>query len=100
LALTHLDGIAQAAPSPALREEAGELLERVARGAGLTPEELADRQVPDLGLGPDGGLLLDLGARTFSVGFDEALRPHLVTGPGPADRADELPAPAAGDDPA
>jgi hypothetical protein len=40
-------------------------------------EELADRLVPDLGLGADGSITLDFGPRAFRVGFDEMLKPFV-----------------------
>ena len=46
----------------------------VAEQRDLTPEELADRLVPDLGLDADGSLTLDFGPRAFRVGFDGSLR--------------------------
>ncbi|MCA9605048.1 MAG: DUF4132 domain-containing protein [Myxococcales bacterium] len=65
---------------------------------GLTPDELEDRLVPDLGLADDGTLTLDFGARTFVVGFDETLTPWVRGADGK--RTKKLPKPGAKDDPA
>ncbi len=61
VALMHLHGIAQKVKFKALQEKAQEKVGEVAEQRGLTPEELADRLVPDLGLGPDGSMALDFG---------------------------------------
>ncbi|GIJ44158.1 hypothetical protein Val02_10440 [Virgisporangium aliadipatigenens] len=78
VALTHLSALAHKAPYPGLRKRAGEKIDEVAAGRGLSTEELADRLVPDFGLGADGGLILVDGTRRFRVGFDASLRPFVV----------------------
>ncbi|GIJ70931.1 DUF4132 domain-containing protein [Virgisporangium ochraceum] len=97
VALMHLNGIATSVKFAGLRERAQEKITEVAAGLGLTAGQLADRLVPDFGLGADGSLVLDFGPRSFTVGFDERLRPYVVDGSG-ARRA-ALPKPAAKDDP-
>jgi Domain of unknown function (DUF4132) len=57
---------------------------------------LADRLVPDLGLGPDGSLALDYGPRSFEVRVDDALVPYIVEAGGA--RRKDLPKPAGTDD--
>jgi hypothetical protein len=96
-ALTHLSGIALKVRFKALRERAQRKIEEVAAGRGLTAEQLADRLVPDLGLDPEGRMVLDYGPRRFVVGFDERLRPY-VTDEGGRRRA-APPKPGAADDP-
>ena len=96
VALIHLNGIAQKVKFRALRERAAEKIEEVAEALGLTAEQLADRLVPDLGLDATGSLTLDYGPRTFSVRFDEHLKPYVVDGAG--SRRKDLPKPAASDD--
>ncbi|MFJ5880341.1 DUF4132 domain-containing protein [Kitasatospora cineracea] len=96
LALLHLHGIAQRVKFKALKARAQEKIAEVAEGLGLTAEQLADRLVPDLGLGPDGTTVIDYGPRRFTVGFDEQLRPFVLDGDGK--RRKDLPAPGARDD--
>ncbi|MFF5263948.1 DUF4132 domain-containing protein [Actinomadura viridis] len=97
VALTHLHGIAQRLKFKGLREQAREKIDRIAEGLGLSEDELADRLVPDFGLDPDGGLLLDYGPRRFTVGFDEQLKPYVLDGNGKPRKT--LPKPGAKDDP-
>ncbi|WP_051798281.1 DUF4132 domain-containing protein [Catenuloplanes japonicus] len=74
VALMHLHGIAQKVKYKGLRDRAGTKLAEVADAKGLTPQQLADRLVPSLGLAADGSLRLD----RFTVGFDELLRPYVT----------------------
>jgi hypothetical protein len=69
-------------------------IDLVAGRLGLSPEQLADRLVPDFGLG--GGLVLDYGPRRFTVGFDERLVPYAIDGDGK--RLARLPKPGKQDD--
>ncbi|WP_238489362.1 DUF4132 domain-containing protein [Actinoplanes flavus] len=96
VALMYLDGIARKVPFRGLKERAGEKIAELAAERGLTPDELADRLVPDLGLDADGGMVLDYGRRTFTVGFDEQLRPFVTDATGR--RLKALPKPGAQDD--
>ncbi len=96
VALMHLNGIAQKVKFAGLKQRAGEKIELVAAKLGLTAEQLADRLVPDLGLAPDGTLVLDYGPRRFVVGFDEGLRPYVTDEDGTRRKA--LPKPGAKDD--
>ncbi|MEU9229995.1 DUF4132 domain-containing protein [Streptomyces massasporeus] len=95
VALTHLHAIAQRVKFTGLQQRAGEKIGEVAKGLGLTTDQLADRLVPDLGLGPDGTTVVDYGARRFTVGFDEALHPYVLDEDGKRRR--DLPRPAAAD---
>ena len=97
VALMHLHGIAQKVKFKGLQEKAREKIAEVAEQRGLTPEELADRLVPDLGLGQDGSMALDYGPRAFRVGFDEHLKPFVQDAAGK--RLSDLPKPSKGDDP-
>ncbi len=74
-ALMYLDELSKKLKSQALRAEARARLEQVANRRGLSQDQLADRLVPTLGLDPDGSALLDLGPRSFRVGFNEHLVP-------------------------
>ena len=78
LALMHLHGISVKLKFKGLRKKAVEKVDLIAAERGLSPEELADRLVPDLDLDPDGSTTLDYGSRQFRVGFDEALKPFVV----------------------
>jgi hypothetical protein len=97
LALVHLHRIAEKVKFPGLRERATGKVAEIAGRLGLTPEQLADRVVPDFGLDPDGSLVLDYGPRRFTVGFDEQLKPYVLDADG--SRRKELPKPGAKDDP-
>lgn len=65
--LQALAGVAATSRAKKLKEEAEGWLERLAARAGLTPDELADRVVPDLGLDARGVRVLDYGERRFRV---------------------------------
>jgi hypothetical protein len=95
-ALLHLHRISQRAKSANLRRAAATRIAEVADGLGLSAEQLADRLVPDFGLGSDGSLRLDYGPRQFVVGFDEQLRPFVTGADGK--RLKALPKPGARDD--
>ena len=97
VALMHLHRLAERASFKGLRAKAQERIAEIADDLGLSPEQLADRLVPDLGLDERGSMSLDYGARTFTVGFDEQLKP-TVTDPAGTRRA-VLPKPSAKDDP-
>jgi predicted DNA-binding WGR domain protein len=96
VALMHLNGIAEKVKFKGLRTKAAEKIDEVALELNLTPEELADRLVPELGLDADGSLTLDYGSRRFVVGFDEQLKPYVADEAGA--RRKELPAPGGRDD--
>ena len=81
----------------ALKEEAGRQISHIAEGLGLSREQLADRLVPDFGLGEEAALVLDYGPRTFTVVFDEQLKPCVTDEAGKLRKA--LPKPGAKDDP-
>lgn len=95
--LTYLNAIAEKAKFKGLQTKAQEKIALIAEARGLTREELADRLVPNLGLEPDGSLVLDYGERRFTVGFDEALKPYVKDADG--SRLKDLPKPTKKDDP-
>ncbi|MFB4314258.1 DUF4132 domain-containing protein [Actinomadura sp. 21ATH] len=97
VALLHLYGISQKVKFKALKARAQEKIAEVAAGLGLSAERLADRLVPDFGLGADGSMVLDYGPRRFVVGFDEQLKPYVTDEDGKRRKA--LPKPGAKDDP-
>ncbi|MQY09342.1 DUF4132 domain-containing protein [Actinomadura macrotermitis] len=93
-ALAHLHRVFQKTRFRALRDHAGVMIDQIAADLELTPDELADRLVPDFGLD---GLVLDYGPRRFTVGFDEQLRPYVRDEAGKLRKV--LPKPGAKDDP-
>jgi hypothetical protein len=82
IALMHLHGIAQRAKFKALKAAAGQKMDEVAAGLGLSADQLADRLVPQFGLDAAGSMVLDYGTRRFTVGFDEQLRPYVADSAG------------------
>ncbi|WP_433724433.1 WGR and DUF4132 domain-containing protein [Actinoplanes sp. CA-051413] len=96
VALMHLHGIAQRAKFKGLKAAAGQKMEEVAAGLGLSADQLADRLVPRFGLDDAGSMVLDYGTRQFTVGFDEQLRPYVADTAGKHLKA--LPKPGARDD--
>ncbi|ATB30739.1 WGR and DUF4132 domain-containing protein [Melittangium boletus] len=94
--LIYLNGIAEKVKFKGLQQKAQEKIEQIAEARGLTREELADRLVPDLGLDDSGSLTLDFGPRTFTVGFDEQLKPFVRDADGT--RLKDLPKPTQKDD--
>ncbi|MEU4558256.1 DUF4132 domain-containing protein [Actinoplanes sp. NPDC023936] len=96
VALMYLHGISQKVKFRGLKERAQEKIAELAAALGLSPDELADRLVPDLGLDADGSLVLDYGRRQFTVGFDEQLKPFVADAGGR--RRTSLPKPGAQDD--
>lgn len=96
VALMNLHGIAQKLKFKGLQEKAREKIAAVAAARGFTADELADRLVPDFDLGEDGGNLLDFGPRSFTIVFDESLKPQLKGEGGKL--LGDLPKPAKSDD--
>jgi hypothetical protein len=96
-ALRAIQVIADRVKFKALKEEAGRQIEHIAAGLGLSRDQLADRLVPDFGLGEAAALVLDYGPRKFTVAFDEALKPFVTDEDGKPRKA--LPKPGAKDDP-
>ncbi|MEV6276132.1 DUF4132 domain-containing protein [Nocardia sp. NPDC051832] len=95
-ALLALRDLSEKADKSAVRDSARSRITDVAEVLGLTPDQLADRLVPDLGLRADGTALLDFGPRQFTVDFDEQLRTVLIRGDGTVVKA--LPKPGKNDD--
>jgi len=96
-ALRHLHRLAQKAQDPErIRPQAKGALNRIAKERGLTPEQLADRLLPDFGLDAEGSMTLNYGHRRFVVGFDEQLKPYVTDEEGKRRKA--LPKPGVKDD--
>ena len=96
-ALRAMQHISQRAKFKAIKAEAAQQIQVIANGLGLTGEQLADRLLPDFGLGGDGVLVLDYGPRKFTIAFDEQLRPYVTDDDGKPRKS--LPKPGAKDDP-
>ncbi len=97
LALMQLNAIARRPDLGKLQPKARALVEEACRARGLTPEQLEDRTVPDLGLDAHGGRSLDFGPRQFRVALGADLEPVLRDELG--NLRDDLPKPGARDDP-
>jgi hypothetical protein len=96
VALLSLGRLARSARMQWLKDQASATLAEVASRRGLSPDQMDDRTVPDLGLDARGSRLLDFGARAFRVTLDEHLRPVLSDEAGRRLRA--LPRPTRADD--
>lgn len=96
VALMHLHNISQRVKFRALKLRAQEKIAEIALALDLSEEQLADRLVPDFGLDATGSLTLDFGPRTFTIGFDEQLKPFVTDQDGKQRK--DLPAPNSRDD--
>jgi hypothetical protein len=76
-AITGLQVFARFNPTDELRNLAQEALKEVAQDRGLTPEQLEDLAVPDLGLDQSGKMILDFGPRHFVLTLDANLEAVL-----------------------
>ncbi|WP_155830155.1 DUF4132 domain-containing protein [Glycomyces tenuis] len=94
--LRAVQGIAANGEFKSLKKTAAAQIEVIAERLELTLDQLADRLVPDFGLSSDEPLVLDYGPRSFTVRFDEQLKPYLVDERGK--RRASAPKPAAKDD--
>lgn len=95
-ALRAIHGISEKVRFEALRFEARTQIKVIAETLGLSTDQLADRLVPDFGIGEDATLLYDYGPRRFTVGFDERLKPFVTDEGGK--RLKTLPKPGVRDD--
>ncbi|MFD9702908.1 WGR and DUF4132 domain-containing protein [Lentzea sp. NPDC059081] len=96
VALSHLNSIAEKVPFKGLKSRAQEKVAQIAAELGLSRDQLSDRLVPRLGLDDAATLVIDYGARQFTVGFDEQLKPFVLDQDGK--RRKDLPKPGAKDD--
>jgi hypothetical protein len=95
-AMRAIQGIAAKAKYDGISWEAHDQVQAIADRLGLTAEQLADRLVPDFGLGEQRSLVLDYGPRAFTVAFDEHLKPYVTDDAGKPRKI--LPRPGAKDD--
>jgi hypothetical protein len=97
-ALLQLHKLAEQVKVAAHKRQAQRFVEEIAAELGLTPAQLEDRIVPDLGLDEQGARLLDYGPRQFRVTVGPDMKPRLRDDDGSI-RGD-LPRATAKDDPA
>lgn len=99
-ALMMLNGIAQKLKFANVKAHAQAKVAAIAAERGLSPQELDDRLVPELGLDARGTLVLDFGPRQFLIGFDESLKPWVrdFSAGQPGARLKDLPKPGKSDD--
>ncbi|GAA2159936.1 MULTISPECIES: DUF4132 domain-containing protein [Glycomyces] len=95
-AMRAVQSIARKAKFDAIRWEARVQIDAIAANLSLTADQLADRLVPDFGLGEGAALVLDYGPRRFAVRFDESLKPFVQDGDGKPRKT--LPKPGKNDD--
>jgi hypothetical protein len=96
-ALRGVQDISRSSKFKALKQTATEQIEIIAERLELDADRLADRLVPDFGLAGASALVLDYGPRSFTIKFDERLRPYVIDEQGKRKAA--APKPAATDDP-
>lgn len=95
-ALRAIHRIAEKVGHWSLEQTASAQIDAIAAAQGLSREQLADRLVPDFGIGEEAALVYDYGPRQFKVGFDEQLRPLITDMDGKPRKA--LPPPGSRDD--
>jgi hypothetical protein len=98
VALTHLFELTRRNKYKGLKSRATQKIDEIAAARGITPDDLADRAVPDFGLDARGTLVLDYGPRRFTVTFDQQLVPLVVEQNGKVRKSAPKPGPK--DDPA
>ena len=96
-ALLIVDSISRKFKFKQVKAAAGKALLEAARKLNLTPEELADRIVPDLGFGEDMSQTFDYGPRRFTVYLSPSLELEIQDQNGK--KLKSLPAPGKNDDP-
>jgi hypothetical protein len=90
-------GVARRYRTASVQEKARVLVQRIADRNGWTADQLADRTVPTGGLDDTGRMVLQYGARQYTVTLDGALKPVLRNEEGKTVAA--LPAPRQDDPP-
>jgi len=96
VALLYLHAFTKRGKFKGLHARAREKVAFVAAARGLSAEELADRQVPDLDLDAQGRIKLDFGPRQFMILLDSDLRPVVIDDRGM--QLSDLPKPNKSDD--
>ncbi len=96
-ALLVVDSIARKFKFRQVKTAAAAALQNAAKELGITPEELADRIVPDPGFSADGKRVFDYGPRSFTVRLTPTLELSIANDAGKTVK--NLPAPGKTDDP-
>lgn len=95
-ALMQLNGISQKVKFQGIKKQARAFMEAIAKGRGMTREQLEDRVVPDLDLNERGTREFDFGTRTFTFVLPSDMKPAVKDEDGKIRK--DLPKPAAKDD--
>ena len=95
-ALLTVDAISRKFKFRQVKAAAAAALEHAAEELGITPEELADRIVPDLGFSADGRRIFDYGPRSFTVRLTPTMELEITNDSGKTVK--NLPAPGKTDD--
>jgi hypothetical protein len=96
-ALRGVQDISRTSKFKGLKQTATEQIDVIAERLELDADRLADRLVPDFGLDGEQALVLDYGPRSFTIKFDERLRPFVIDEKGK--KRASAPKPGANDDP-
>ena len=96
VALSQIQAISQKNKYQSVLESAQEMIKRIAVSRDLTPHQLEDRLVPDLGLSDTGEIRIDFGSRHFIGSVDATLKPVITDALGTVLKA--LPSPTKADD--
>jgi hypothetical protein len=96
VALSQIQAISQKNKYQSILESAQEMIKVIAVTRDLTPQQLEDRLVPDLGLSEKGDIKLNFGPRYFMGSVDAMLKPVIKDASGVVVKS--LPAPAKDDD--
>lgn len=75
VALSQIQAISQKNKYQSILDSAQEMMKVIATARELTPQQLEDRLVPDLGLSERGEIKLDFGSRHFTGSVDAQLKP-------------------------
>ena len=95
-ALLTVDAISRKFKFRQVKAAAAAALEHAAEELGITPEELADRIVPDMGFSADGRRIFDYGPRSFTVRLTPTMELEITNDSGKTVK--NLPAPGKTDD--
>jgi hypothetical protein len=77
VALSQIQAISQKNKYQSVLDSAQEMMSKIAVARDLTPQQLEDRLVPDLGLSLQGDIKLNFGSRYFMGSVDAMLKPVI-----------------------
>ena len=75
VALSQIQAISQKNKYQSILERAQRMMQVIATARHLSPQQLEDRLVPDLGLSANGEMILNFGTRQFTGSVDAQLKP-------------------------